>query len=68
MTVLLGCVRLKVMIPKTSKTTVLGVLVIVSAVLNGVISFLKTGTVENLGEIASIVLGGFGLVKAADSQ
>ena len=68
MTVLLGCVRLKVMIPKTSKTTVLGVLVIVSAVLNGVISFMKTGTVENLGEIASIVLGGFGLVKAADSQ
>jgi len=68
LTVLLGCVRLKVMIPKTSKTTVLGVLVIVSAVLNGVISFLKTGTVENLGEIASIVLGGFGLVKAADSQ
>jgi hypothetical protein len=56
------------MIPKTSKTTVLGVLVIVSAVLNGVISFMKTGTVENLGEIASIVLGGFGLVKAADSQ
>lgn len=48
------------------KTTVLGVLTIVSAICFAGISFLKTGAFD-VGVLVTAVTAGIGLVKAADS-
>jgi hypothetical protein len=52
----------------TSKTTILGVFTILAAVANAVVSFLKTGTVNNIGETFALITGGYGLIKAADAK
>jgi hypothetical protein len=52
----------------TSKTTILGVLTIIAAVSNAAVNFLKTGTVGDIGEVMALVMGGYGLIKAADAK
>lgn len=52
---------------KNIKTTILGVLTILAALSNAAITFLKTGSLDNPGETIAIVVGGYGLIKAADS-
>jgi len=48
------------------KTTILGVLTIVSAVCFAAISFIKTGTFD-FGALTVGVTAGIGLIKAADA-
>jgi hypothetical protein len=49
------------------KTTIIGVLTIVSSVCFAALAFLKTGTFD-LGAFITGVTAGFGLIKAADSK
>ena len=56
------------MIPTTSKTTVLGVVTIIAAIANAAISFLKTGSLGDVGQTFALITGGYGLLKAADSK
>jgi hypothetical protein len=51
-----------------SKTTVLGVITIIAAIANAVLSFLKTGTPGDMGELVALIAGGYGLIKAADAK
>lgn len=50
------------------KTTILGILTIIAAVANAAVSFLKTGTIDNIGETFALITGGYGLIKAADEK
>jgi hypothetical protein len=56
------------MLSSTSKTTVLGIVTIVAAVANAALSFLKTGTIGDPGELLALLAGGYGLIKAADAK
>ena len=49
------------------KTTVIGILTIVSAVSFAGISFLKSGAFD-IGVLVTAVTAGVGLIKAADSE
>jgi hypothetical protein len=49
------------------KTTILGVLTIVSAVCFAAISFIKTGTFD-FGGLSVGITAGVGLIKAADAK
>lgn len=49
------------------KTTILGVLTIVSALCFAAISFIKTGSLD-FGGLATAITAGFGLIKAADAK
>lgn len=51
-----------------SKTTLLGVVTILAAVINTALSFLKTGSLGDIGTTAGLISGGIGLIKAADSK
>jgi len=51
-----------------SKTTVLGVITIIAAIANAALSFLKTGTPGDMGELVALIAGGYGLIKAADAK
>lgn len=49
------------------KTTLLGILVIISAVITAAVSFIKSGTFDFM--VLTTALGaGWGLVKAADAK
>ena len=48
------------------KTTILGILTIVGAVVSGATQFLQSGSIDLLSIIPAISAG-FGLIKAADS-
>lgn len=49
-----------------TKTTILGVISILAAVLNAAVSFLKTGAFDVAG-VFTAVTAGIGLIKAADA-
>lgn len=51
-----------------SKTTLLGVFTILAAVINTALTFLKTGSLGDIGTTAGLISGGIGLIKAADSK
>lgn len=51
----------------TMKTTIIGVLTIVSAVSFAAISFLKSGAFD-VGVLITAVTAGIGLIKAADAS
>ena len=48
------------------KTTILGILTIIGAIVSGATQFLKGGTIDFISIIPAISAG-FGLIKAADS-
>jgi hypothetical protein len=48
------------------KTTILGVLTIIGAIVSGATQFLKSGSVD-LISIVPAISAGIGLIKAADS-
>lgn len=48
------------------KTTILGVLTILGAIISGATQFLKGGSID-LVSIVPLVSAGIGLIKAADS-
>ena len=48
------------------KTTILGILTIVGAILSGATQFLKGGSID-LISIVPVISAGIGLIKAADS-
>ena len=49
-----------------TKTTQLGILTILAAIVNAALSFLKTGTFA-FAEVFTAVTAGIGLIKAADA-
>jgi hypothetical protein len=49
------------------KTTIIGILTIVSSVCFTAISFLKTGSFD-VGQLITTVTAGVGLIKAADAK
>lgn len=49
------------------KTTTLGVLTILGAVSNAGITFLKTGTLPDLGILIAAITAGIGLITAKDA-
>lgn len=51
-----------------SKTTLLGIVTIIAALANAALSFLKTGSIGDIGATIALVSGGVGLIKAADSK
>jgi hypothetical protein len=51
-----------------SKTTILGIVTIIAAIVNAALNFLKTGTIGDVGETIALISGGYGLIKAADSK
>lgn len=53
---------------KNPKTTLLGVLMIVSAIINAAITYLKTATLPDFTTFGPVILGGWGLIKAADAD
>lgn len=53
---------------KPSKTTIIGIFTIIAAISNAAVNFLKTGTVGDIGEVMALVMGGYGLIKAADAK
>ena len=52
---------------KHPKTTILGVLTILSAILGVSLEYLKTGTIAHPTEFIALISGGWGLIKAADA-
>jgi hypothetical protein len=56
------------MIPTPSKTTILGVVTIIAAIVNAALSFLQTGSLGDIGQTVALITGGFGLIKAADAK
>jgi hypothetical protein len=53
---------------RDSKTTTLGILTILSAVINAGVQFLKTGTIGDAASIFTQISAGVGLIVAADSK
>jgi len=53
---------------KNWKTTLLGVLMILGAIINAAIAWLKTGALPNVSELWPAILGGWGLLTAADAK
>ena len=49
-----------------TKTTILGILTIVTAIANAALMFLKSGTTD-IGGLIVAVTAGLGLIKAADA-
>lgn len=49
------------------KTTILGILTIVGAVVSGATQFIKSGSID-LVSIVPAISAGLGLIKAADSS
>jgi hypothetical protein len=49
-----------------TKTTILGILTIVTAIANAALMFLKSGTTD-IGGVIVAVTAGLGLIKAADA-
>jgi hypothetical protein len=49
------------------KTTTLGVATIVSAISTGLMLFLKTGQIPELGAIVAAITAGVGLILAKDA-
>ncbi len=50
-----------------TKTTILGILTIVTAIANAALMFLKSGTTD-IGGVIVAVTAGLGLIKAADQK
>jgi len=50
------------------KTTTLGVATIISAISTGLVGFLKTGQIPELGAIIAAVTAGIGLIVARDAK
>jgi hypothetical protein len=50
------------------KTTTLGILTILSAVINAGLQFLKTGTIGDAASVFTQISAGVGLIVAADSK
>lgn len=48
------------------KTTIIGSLMIVGAISNAIVSFLKTGSFD-ISLLITAITAGFGLIKAADA-
>jgi len=53
---------------KNWKTTLLGVLMILGAIINVAITWLKTGVMPDLTALWPAILGGWGLLTAADAK
>lgn len=49
------------------RTTVLGILTILGSVGGGLIAWLKTGQIPDLGPVIAGVTGGIGLIHAGDA-
>lgn len=50
------------------KTTILGILTILSAVSAAALEFMQSGTIPNLELLIPAIVGGIGLIKAADQN
>ena len=50
------------------KTTTLGALTIVSALVNGAMTWLKTGALPDFGLIIGAIMAGIGLIAARDNN
>jgi hypothetical protein len=50
-----------------TKTTILGILTIITAIANAALMFLKSGTTD-IGGVIVAVTAGLGLIKAADQK
>lgn len=50
------------------KTTILGILTIISAIAPALASYLKTGVIPDLQPIGSAILAGWALIHAADAK
>ena len=53
---------------KSWKTTVAGIVTIIVAVGNAVLTYLKTGTLPDFGILIAAVTAGIGLIKAKDAN